>query len=336
MKVLSVRDTNALKGVALLLLLLHHCLYSGDGYDDIIIFGHPLYQNIGRFSKICVALFIFLSGYGLTAKTMKNKGIDNIWGFYRQRYMKLMINFWVIYLIFVPIGVFFFHRTFPFVYGDNYLLKGLVDFFGLYKCVFNDFHGYNATWWFMGVIIIMYLLYPLLWKYRHFWFVMIPLAVMCPTVASFIPIFGPSDFGHYFLAFVCGIAFAYKMPCLDGVNLLEKIFLFLAFLLSCFFRFYAWNMFLWDAGIITIGLVLYNVVNIPFQISSILVFLGKHSYNIFLFHTFIYFYFFHDYIFWSRNPLLICGTLLLVCIPISLGIEWVKERLKINSITLNL
>ena len=327
MKALTLKDTNILKGVAIILLILHHCWYTGKGYDDIILYGHPLFQNIGKFSKLCVALFVFLSGYGLTAKALKDGGMGNIRKFYRHRYMKLMLNYWVIYLIFVPIGILFFNRTFPAVYGENWPFKAVVDFLGLYKAIIGDFHGYNATWWFFGVIIILYLIYPLLWRYRRFWFLMIPFGIMCPTVTSFIPVIGPSHVGNYFLAFVCGMAFAYNKHDVPGggVNMMEKLFLLLVFVTACFFRFYAWNALLWDAGIITIGVVLYSYTNIPQRISLTLEFLGKHSYNIFLFHTFIYYYYLHDYIYWSRNPLLISLTLLVVCLPISMSIEKLKR-----------
>ena len=135
MRALTITDTNVLKGIALLLLLCHHCFYPGEPYDDIIIFGYPIVLNIGEFSKLCVVLFVFLSGYGLTAKTIKDGGIDSLWSFYRHRYMKLMLNYWIIYLIFVLIGILFFHRTFSAVYGENWWLKATVDFLGLHQAV---------------------------------------------------------------------------------------------------------------------------------------------------------------------------------------------------------
>lgn len=334
MRELSINDTNILKGVAILLMLLHHCLYTGEGYDDIIIFGHPIFQNIGEFSKICVALFVFISGYGLTAKTVINDDTSDLWKFYRHRYMKLMLNYWVIYLIFVPIGILAFHRTFPAVYGDNWFFKAIIDFLGLYKATIGEFNGYNATWWFIGVIIILYLTYPLLWKYRQYWFLMIPIGIMCPTIVSFIPILGPSDFGHYFLAFVCGMAFAYLRTDLTLLRacMTEKCFLFVLLILACFFRFYAWNAFLWDANIISIGLVLYSFIRLPQWVCVTLAFLGRHSYNIFLFHSFIYYYFFYDFIYWSSNPIIIPLTLLAICIPISIIIEWLKEIIRYDRI----
>ncbi len=332
MKALTLKDTNVLKGVAIVLLLLHHCLYKGEGYNDIVMHGHPIFQNIGEFSKLCVALFVCLSGCCRTAKTIKDGGIGNLWDFYRHRYMKLMLNYWVVYLLFVPIGVLFFHRTFTAVYGDCWWFKAIVDFFGLHRAITGSFYGYNATWWFFGVIIIAYFIYPMLWRYKHFWFLMIPMAIMCPLLFSYIPFLGSSEFGNYFMAFVCGIAFAYKKPNMGGANLIEKIFLLLLFMCACFFRFYAWNVLIWDAGIITIGLALYSIICIPQWTSASLAFLGKHSYNIYLFHSFIYYYYFHDFIYCSKNPIIISLTLLIVCIPISMVIEWLKRLLYFNKL----
>lgn len=62
---LSLKDTNVLKGVALLLLLWHHLFYKENGlYDDLYIAGHGLVNELSIVSKVCVAIFVFLSGYG--------------------------------------------------------------------------------------------------------------------------------------------------------------------------------------------------------------------------------------------------------------------------------
>ena len=110
---LSITDTNILKGIALLLLLLHHLFYTKTGlYDDIII-NKDLYliNELGRFGKLCVTIFVFLSGYGLTKQTIKNP-IQSLGKFYKRRFSKLYLNYWFIWIIFVPIGVLFFERTF--------------------------------------------------------------------------------------------------------------------------------------------------------------------------------------------------------------------------------
>ena len=78
---LSLDDTKVLKGVAILLLLLlllaHHLFYQGIGYNDIHLYGrHYLVKEIGIVPKLCVAIFVFLSGYGLTVNT--DKSLTNI------------------------------------------------------------------------------------------------------------------------------------------------------------------------------------------------------------------------------------------------------------------
>ena len=331
MRALTITDTNVLKGIALLLLLCHHCFYAGEPYDDIEINGVPMIARLSSFSKICVAIFVFLSGYGLTAQAMTKGGVGNILSFYRHRYVKLMVNYWLIWLFFVPMGVFVFHRTFLMVYGEHNMIRTLWDFLGLHQAVFNE-AGYNATWWFYSCIIVLYLIFPIIWRFRRLWFIMIPFAIVFEMVIYRVPFFGPSNIGPYFLSFVCGLSYAYINPCiLGGAKIREKIFLLLTLVMVCEYRFHIGATYLWDAAIIITGIFIYSIISIPKFLSKVLSFLGKHSFNIFLFHTFIYYYF-HDYIYWSRNPLFIYLTLIAVCIPISMFIEWSKQYFHINQL----
>ena len=87
---------------------------------------------------------------------------------------------------------------------------------------------------------------------------------------------------------------------------------------------------MWDAAIVILGITLYCTILIPTRILKGLSFLGRHSFNIFLFHSFILGYYLHDFIYWSRNPLLIYLTLMVVCIPISMLVEWIKDVSMIN------
>lgn len=330
---LSLHDTQVLKGVALLLLLCHHCWYTGEGFDDVFVFGKPVFQQIGVFGKLCVSLFVFLSGYGLTVGAMKNNGVGKVVHFYRKRYFKLMVNYWFIWLLFVPLGVFVFDRNFPAVYGDNYVYRALVDFFGLHSVIIGSSSGYNATWWFYSCIILLYFFYPLIWKYRNFWFLTIPLALLIPEVCGLIHLRHGGIWGYllgYSLPFVCGVLLANSAIPTVKFSILGKIFLVGILLLLCFYRLKMSNTVLWESLICVWGVFVYQQWFRLDIVSKTFAFLGRHSFNIFLFHTFIYVYYFHDYIFWSRNPILIFATLLMVSIIISVLIEKLKEVLKIN------
>lgn len=68
----------------------------------------------------------------------------------------------------------------------------------------------------------------------------------------------------------------------------------------------------------------YKLLYIPKIIKDIFSFLGKHSMNIFLFHTFIFLYWFKDFIYYTRNPIIIFFSLLIPCLIISIAIEKIK------------
>ena len=101
-------------------------------------------------------------------------------------------------------------------------------------------------------------------------------------------------------------------------------------LIFCAYRFIAMNPILWDAAIVVAIVYAYSMIPFPRKLSRLLAFLGKHSFNIFLFHTFIYAYYFHDLIYWSRNPIFIIITLLVSCIVISICVEQIKRFLKLD------
>lgn len=114
---------------------------------------------VAEYLKVCVALFLVLSGYGLNASMNKNK--YSITKFYKKHIWKIYKNYWLIWILFVPIGVIR-GRTFSFVYGDHYLAKLLTDILGLQKLL--GYNSYNATWWFITLILGLYLIFPIIYK----------------------------------------------------------------------------------------------------------------------------------------------------------------------------
>lgn len=157
---LTPAESNALKGIALLLLLWHHLFYIQNGlYDDVYIAGHGLVKSFGIVCKVCVSLFVFLSGYGVTASAARHSIVD--WKrFFVHRYTKLYLNYWLIWVLFVPVGVFCLDLGFEKVYGKDFILPLISDFTGTLN-LFGKY-GYNPTWWFYSCIIVLYALFPLI------------------------------------------------------------------------------------------------------------------------------------------------------------------------------
>lgn len=142
------RQTFIAKGMATLMLLWHHLFGSYSIFLDKVISllsfkGIPVECIIASFCKICVAIFVLLSGYGLyksynkksndsTVLSKKQKIIGDI-TFVKNHLIKIMFDFWLVYIIFVIMGIFFNHDAFE-IYRGNFLYF-LIDFFWLFLFV---------------------------------------------------------------------------------------------------------------------------------------------------------------------------------------------------------
>lgn len=333
--ILSKKDSSVLKGLALILLLLHHLFYIQNGrYDDIQLYkGIYLVNMIGQISKICVAIFVLLSGYGLAATYNKNS--FKLSGFFLRRFGKLFVNYWLIWLLFVPVGVIFFELSFDKVYGDHVAGKFLLDLTGLLNLTGS--YGVNPTWWFLSCIILLYLLFPVIMiAFERQWskiliFLISIVMIVWPGNLIFL---GPIR--YYLFAFLVGI-YIYHLdtqtitPPLQQITnravngslttIERHIFLSGLFLLLSF-RFmlpYALGV---DTIIALLIVIVYKNIKVHSGMLRFLNICGKHSFNIFLFHTFLFFLYIPDVIYWSRNPVVIFFTLLALCLPIS----WIVNK----------
>lgn len=344
--VLSLSQTSSLKGVALIALLVHHLFYLRTGkYDDIHLIGnYYLFNQIGLICKFCVALFVFLSGYGLTVVADK-VGTVHYSSFYVRRFTKLMSNYWLIWLLFVPIGVYFLGRSFPDVYaGHSIGLCLLVDLAGLSRAL--GLPSYNATWWFYSCIIMLYLLFPFIYRImrRSVWNVYLLLVISIVIVRYPWTFLQPIQ--CYLLPFVLGMLFYNRLifrllptpppircyrillRCIEGHARKGEKFMWVLFLFCTLTirNFVPYSM-LFDTVVCVAIYLVYINIEWGKRCNQVLAFLGKHSFNIFLFHTFIYYFYWPELIFWSRNPLIIFVTLLCVCLFVSIAIENIKHKL---------
>ena len=274
---------------------------------------------MGIFSKVCVAIFVFVSGYGLSYKY--KDGFDKK-QFYLNRFKKLYFNYWVIWLLFVPISVFVFHRTFADVYGSHTLIKIGLDILGLLRLT-NTQLGYNGTWWFYSCIIVLYLIYPWLSiRFNKKPYLILTLSIFS-VFASFLPFVQP--WGNYLLPFLAGILMERKPQLFKNVGIWECVIALIMLSLMRNYRVELW--FIVDT-MICMGLaILIYRIRMSKWFEVVMCNLGKHSMNIFLFHTFIFHYWFKEYIYISRNPLLIILSLLIPCYLISVIIEYGKNKI---------
>ena len=70
MRKFTIEDTNFSKGIAVCFLIVHHLFWDVPNIG-LSINGIALSQRIGIVGKVCVAIFLILSGYGINESSKK-------------------------------------------------------------------------------------------------------------------------------------------------------------------------------------------------------------------------------------------------------------------------
>lgn len=322
----SKAHTQLAKGVAVCLLLVHHLFFTeAAGYDELYIEGTPVMNGAASVAKVCVCLFLILSGFGLSRSSREL----SVYTFYKRRLARLYPAYWMTWLLFVPISVVCLDRTLVSVYSENTWLYLLVNLLGIQ--VYFGTYGYIGTWWFMTAILTMYALFPILIRRPLF-----PLLLFLFLLDVLSPWFVHGIFRHWLFPFVMGIAldryniFQYLMkvqrPCI-------VIFLFLIATIG-----FAWpRLHLEDVGLglwtdtpfaVCLLCLLFMATRnrASFSRSNILIVLGRFSYEIFLSHMFIIAYFCKDIVYASRQPIII----FIFGLGLSLAAAWLVQFFTTN------
>lgn len=150
-------DTKAVKGIAVLLMLLHHLFGFPDRIGGISSYvslfhvsGKPIEQLVGSFGNICVAMFFCLSGYGTYLWCSNNK--ENVKKI-PSKIKQLYIAYWRIFVVFVPICI---------IAGSKQIEKKL---FVLISNLIGVSCSYNAEWWFLFPFVLLQMLFPLILRW---------------------------------------------------------------------------------------------------------------------------------------------------------------------------
>lgn len=173
---ISKDDTNIIKGIGILLIVLHnffHWISPSPGENEfnfsperIFYFFKELYAYPGEvinilfsyFGHFGVQLFLFISGYGMTLSLLKK---NMSWGGFLVTRLKKLYP-----LLFTGIVVFFVYtRLVDGIYLSKYAWQELS-----YKTLFvhtllpKSGMGHIGPWWFFGLIFQLYVFFPFLLK----------------------------------------------------------------------------------------------------------------------------------------------------------------------------
>ena len=338
---LSKQDTTVMKGIAILAMLFHH-MY-GAPPPDVVPYNGVL-EWIGILGKVCVAMFLFCSGYGLAAQYKPTKSILSDVMFVLRRLTKFYINYWVIFIIFVPISVFLFNRPLAAAYGEhvNIVKRFIFDLLAI-----QGMNSYCITWWFNQLIIILYLSFPLLCRaIRIKPWIAVLLSMTLMHIASQLP-YNPADVSTWQFPFVLGIVwncYEKKGVCVqEWLEHHKSIAIILSLcMLVCVIvlRMYPiiphWSGIRMD-GFLSCAIALCTITIIRNQkcTTAVLAFFGKHSMNIYMTHTFLNWYWCKEWLHsseWLRGGANLF-ILTVLCIAISISIEFLKKKIGINKLT---
>jgi peptidoglycan/LPS O-acetylase OafA/YrhL len=345
--------TNFAKGIAILLMLFHHL-----GLDPgLNIFANSLiFTNFALQCKICVSIFVILSGYGLNSSINRKNELKqsktNLIGlikFASHHLIKMMSGYWVIFILFLSFGCISGIRNLE-IYGVHLFRNLCIDFLGL--ATFFSTPTYNATWWFMSLIIILYIVFPIckiMLERSPIALLLLACIISWFPIANFYSGFNRyaniySAFNLYALIFCLGMIFS-EFKIFDRIRSLNKfksdeIILSIVFLMGVIIKYkfvitYRFQSIFEILATVSIILACNNILaDIPI-FNNVLELLGKHSANIFMIHTFIYYYFFNDFFRYLKYPAVMYFVLVASSLSISVLIEKGKEYIKNMYVNLN-
>ena len=178
---LSKSDTIAIKGIAILLMLWHHLFLNTMAYG-------VLTHSLAVVFKVCVALFLFVSGYGLTKQysQLEKPYFKNTVKFLLRRYVNFFLNYWFCFVLVVVVSNvcgYSFSEAYP--VGRNTLKCVLLDVAGQ-----MGYDSYLSPWWFNKMIIQLYLVFPILFliiRNKYLSWVGLALVIVVQLYAKSIP-----------------------------------------------------------------------------------------------------------------------------------------------------
>lgn len=319
---MNKEESLEIKGIALIMMLWCHFYLKGNQYDLYYLFEFKNFNLFKFLNNACtpVVFFVFLSGYGLYY--VYEKGDQHRY----SRILKLFIHYWVITIIFTIIAHFLANKE-----------KYPGDFIDI---IFN-LTAFKTTWnhecWFLFPYSILALSYPNIFNFIKKHDILgggISLSLFF-TSGYIISKYGTggslsnpllnntAQLSFMLFPFVLGALSAHydffrnlrKKYSQKRIRLFSSIFFFLIVIIKCFISSAVVNPIY-----AFIFITLYLLTERSW-ISPLFKFVGKHSMNLWMIHTWLMVYIFSDFFYSLKNPILILATVLIIGILISMIIN---------------
>lgn len=327
-------ESHYLKGIAIILMFTHHLF----AFPERIIHpsmyipvldGFSLELYLGMFGKICVAIFIFLSGYGFGI--IGEKDIT----YYKNKIIKFIFVYWFYFVVFVPIGFFFFYDVT--LFGSREL-RFRVDAVSIIKNMVFLSSSFNEEWWFAQPYIIFVLLVPFLNKFKSWSSASFVFLGLCLIGFGFVlkeinidtPLVSLKSLLLWQFPFILG--YALSITSLDYDFYLEWKWVVFFITLMSLVVVVVLFMFLASIGLVVASpffILACLCIKRQFSFRGVaLGFLGKYSLPMWLIHSFFCYYYFQDYIYAPRYSFFVLLNLTVTSFCCAVLLEKVRMLLQ--------
>lgn len=337
----TLADTHVCKGLAVLMMMFHHLFNDYEEYAGHVVDYWPLTGDqvtaIALTCKLCVAVFVFITGYGLASSYERRFGDAvpsprDLAFFSLSRWWRLMTNFWPVYLLALvcgPLG-----RSPLQVYGTTaraLVTNAAADFLGLSKAFQTP--TLNPTWWYLSLAILLIFLAPFVMRLARS-FGSLPVLVTGVLGTALFAV-GTDAVFLYLASYLLGV-FCHEGRVFEawGAWLSDRrhgtacraVVSVSAFLLLLPLRNSYDHYGVVDAllAMLLCMVVMTCLRSVPLA-SRALRALGRHSSNIFLTHTLLYSYYFLGFYYSFRLPVVILAVLATTTLALSVALEWAKR-----------
>ncbi|BEL80155.1 hypothetical protein SM12BL3_14620 [Serratia marcescens] len=330
---ISLQKSEMIKGVAIIMMLIHHLFaYPGRIAENITIYRisdfFNIEYNVAGFFKICVPIFLFLSGYGFSTK--KTISFRYVIG----KIKRIYISYWLAFAIFVTIGIVFFQSE-RFSFDAITLMENLSGF----KSTYND------EWWFFKLYVMDIFALPFIIKIDSK--TLLISAFPMVAIGKLLFIYGGApDFIVEFLVsifpFVSGLVFGrvYSgneknksiIKITKLISITNPILLIIMSVLAYKMGKTMGLMFISPLFVIFISTCI-NSLN--YFTNSILMALGRNSLYMWLTHSFYCYYFAQEFIFYPKYSLLIVIWLVIVSYLTSIVLVKIERLVYNNNVMKN-
>ncbi len=152
----TIEYTTFVKAVAVIFMVLVHFTMDHADYGNYSI----IESSICKLFKPVVSMFAILSGLGMMKSAQKTQKLVKL---SIKRIILVLVGYWMVFIVMFAKVIVFHEKSLKEIYGGNVVFSVIKDIFGC-SHVGPITKSIMPISWFIGSIIVFYLLFPILYK----------------------------------------------------------------------------------------------------------------------------------------------------------------------------